>query len=139
VSRETILDALLERLREYVSPRTATRRDRGFDASHFPALTLTTETMDRDDRGMWTIDALVTVLVHVTASDESPETKLNAIVDAIVDALKPQTGETCPDPWTTLGGICESCALDGQRRIKMNQVDGIGGVEIPVQIIAYEA
>jgi hypothetical protein len=140
LARDPILDALLSRFAEDVPGlRLCTRRDQDFTSAPKPALILVTDSQERDDLGRWEIRAHVNVMVHITASDQSPETKLNEYVDAVDDALDARPDELPSDGFrTTLGGLCASCRVAG--RIEMRQgINGIGEVSIPVEIIAYEA
>jgi hypothetical protein len=135
LDREAIMDALRLRLEEGVQGlRTVTRRDQDFVSIPKPAIILSIDSMERDDLGRWEIQAIVNVLVEVPGNDKSPETRLNAIIDQIDDALE-------PEPYRDLSALgvagVELCRVAG--RIEMLQgIGGVGEAVVPVEIVAFE-
>jgi hypothetical protein len=140
LNREAIMDALLRRLEDDVTGlRAVTRRDQDFVSIAKPAIILSIDSMERDEFGNWDIQALVNVLVEVPGNDKSPETRLNAIIDQVDDALDVHPGEAPSDGYfrTTLGGLVESVRIAG--RIEMVQgIGGVGEAVIPLAITAGE-
>jgi hypothetical protein len=140
LDREAIMDALRLRLEEGVQGlRTVTRRDQDFVSIPKPAIILSIDSMERDDLGRWEIQAIVNVLVEVPGNDKSPETRLNAIIDQIDDALGGvHSGEIPSEVYfrTSLGGLVASIKAG---RIEMVQgIGGVGEAVIPLAITAYE-
>lgn len=134
------MDALLARLAEKVPGlRTYSRRDQDFDSVTKPALLLLIDSMQRDDLGRWSIGATVDLFVSVPASDQSPETRLNALIDLVDDALDADSGDRpSASGRTTLGGLVNSVEIAGE--IKLAQgINGIGEAVIPLEIVAIEA
>ena len=137
LNREQIMDALLARLTEKVpGMRIYSRRDQDFDTVPKPALILVTDGMERDNLGRWVIKASVVLWVLVPQNDKSPETRLNELVDQVVDAEMDdyQVGAY----GTSLDGLVGSVTIAGE--IKMAQgLGGVGEALIPLEIVAIEA
>lgn len=57
----------------------------------------------------WTIDVSVYVYTKRNGADDVPDVQMNAILDAIEDALQPPPAVESQ----TLGGLCEHCWIEG--------------------------
>jgi hypothetical protein len=141
LDRDGILNALRDRLAGAIQGLgTCTRRDIGFDEIKMPGLILRTESMERDDLGRWVIRARINALDVVREREDSPETRLNELIDQVDDAFDARPDELPSDGFrTTLGGLCSACRISGRIEMVQGSNGGIGEVSIPVEIIAYEA
>jgi hypothetical protein len=88
--------------------------------------------------GAWTVAATIHAVVKTgdLRSGESPDTRLNAVVSEVTDALTKQTGEK-PDEIdaTTLGGAVRYCRCQGTMIFDQGEAGGMGVVQVPVEAL----
>jgi hypothetical protein len=135
---EPFLVALQNRLVQQVASvegRVYRSQNRGTTA--FPALWVWIDTATGQG-GAWTVAATIHAEVKTSdlRADESPDTRLNAVVAEVTDALTKQTGEK-PDEIdaTTLGGAVRYCRCQGTMIFDQGEAGGMGVVQVPVEAL----
>lgn len=152
LDREAIYTALFERLKtECVSFSTFTRKDRtlaAFSTVKQPALVLfaldETVSPQPNMRASYTLNGAIVLLAKTAQTEESPETRLNALLLEVETALERKdadvdTSSMYPGQerhWTNLGGLVARCWISGRVDIEQGAESGQGMVRIPVEIIA---
>ena len=143
LDRDAILEALLARLQAELAGdvKTFTRRLETYaNTELLPALVvLSPSHTAQTDLGMppiWRMNVEVDVYLETLAADVSPETRLNAIVKKLEEALERKATEARPafggdERGTTLGGICSSCNVT---RVEVSQGTENGQGEAVVSI-----
>jgi hypothetical protein len=125
LDRDAILQALFDRLQAKLAGdvKTFTRRLETYhNAPLQPALVLLSErhtaATDLGAPPVWRMTAEVLIYLETIEADASPETRLNALVHLVEEALERDPAEARP-AWggdyfgTSLGGLCSSCVVTG--------------------------
>jgi hypothetical protein len=123
LDRDAILQALLARLEEQLAGevKTFTRRlETYLNTPLQPALVLLSErhtaTTELGAPPVWRMTAEILLYLETIEADASPETRLNALVQRIEEALERRPDEPRAT-WggdyhgTSLGGLCSSCVV----------------------------
>jgi hypothetical protein len=135
---EPFLVALQARLVEQVtSVEGRVYRSQNQGTATLPALWLWIDSAEGQG-GAWTAAASVHAWVRTgdLRSGESPDTRLNALVSEVTDALTQQTGEKPDDiDATTLGGVVRYCRCQGTVIFDQGEAGGTGVVVIPVEAL----
>lgn len=123
LDRDAILQALFARLENELAGdvKTFTRRLEVYaNTPRLPALLLISESHQaQTDLGMppiWRMSAEVDIYLETLEADTSPETRLNAIVQKLEEALERDPAEARPawggdERGTSLGGLVSSCVV----------------------------
>lgn len=147
LDRDAVMQALFDRLQEQLagSVRMFTRRLETYHTTPLqPALVLlSVRHSATNDLGMppvWKMAAEVFIYLETLESDGSPETRLNALVRQLEEALERQPGEARPawggdEHGTSLGGLCSSCVVTGVQ-LDQGVEGGQGEATISISITA---
>lgn len=154
VDREAIFVALFTKLQTIPGVVTFSRIFTGFDdipAGSQPAMFLLKgdehPTFRRGMPTQWRLDARIILAARVLEADPSvaPSTTLNVLLQAVEQTLyrDPLEGPASGAPFqdnpdmmlgTTLGGLCQSCAIDGDIVTDEGAQGEQGGAMIPITI-----
>lgn len=149
--REQVLAALMTRLQTLIGTSVQTYSRAYIDPNQLepekqPALLLLADsyenTKERGRPNIWTVNALVIIYARASEmadpSDASPETPLNALIDAVEDALARQPTESITDMTnptdTNLGGLCSKVTINGTIDIIPGVAGGQAAAFIPVAL-----
>ena len=106
-----------------------------------PFLTMlkTGERRDRQEEGLPTLVLQYKVLIYTSAGldpNDVPDTAMNALLDAIDQAVKPAGADALNGNRQTLGGLVSHCYPLGDVFVDNGDVDGKGVAAIPFEILA---
>lgn len=149
LDREALVVALLDRLKERVAGVNLwSRRALAPQEITVPTAVLLLQRMQspKIDSGLppvWDLDLEVVAIVVCERADESPDTKLNAMVKEIEEALALQPGESQPleggdELDTTLDGRAVWCRISGDVETLPGQTNGQGIAIVPITIRAWQ-
>jgi hypothetical protein len=146
LDREARFAALFARLQSVTNWKTASRVNLGwseFLALEQPTMVLvkTAERQMQQQRNaalpfLWELGAMAVILCRNTDPNEPPSIQLNKLIQAVEAALELQPGEKAsPNAsgpasvtgqlYTTLGGLCTVCAINGEVHIWEGAAEGV--------------
>lgn len=134
--RESISAALFALLRG-VPDVSLSRRyidSASLGSANLPMIELLIKSEDAIQKGMavpiqWKVMAHIFVFVSTTDTDIEPDTTMNNILDAIENAIAPDsTG------YQTLGGLVVNCRINGTIERDPGFASGVGAAAIPIEI-----
>jgi len=142
-TREQIATALFALVEGSADFKATSRRFVHWDQvneTQMPFLTMlkTGERRERQDEGLPILALEYHVLVYTSAGldpDDVPDTTMNALLDAIDQAVKPTGGDALNGNKQTLGGLVSHCYPLGSVFVDTGDVDGKGLVSIPFEIL----
>lgn len=147
LDRDAILAALFARLQTSLAGdvKTFTRRLSTYHTTPLqPALVLLSDRHSAaTDLGMppiWRIAVEVLIYLETMEADDSPETRVNALVKKLEEALERQANEPRTvwggdEQGTSLGGLCSSCVVTGVQ-VDQGVEGGQGEAAITISITA---
>ncbi|SRR6266542_982499 len=88
---------------------------------------------------IWNLGADVVIYVsNLGDPSVSPDTQINQAIRQVETALERQSGEAGANDnfKTTLGGLCQTCRINGTIEITQGEAGGQGTVIIPIEMVA---
>lgn len=142
-AREKILVAFFDLIRGASDFAATSRRFVHWDQvneTQMPFLTMlkTGEVRGRQNEGLSTLTINTHVFVYLSAGmdpDETPDTAMNALLDAIDAIVAPSGADALAGNKQTLGGLVAHCYPFGQVFIDTGDIDGKAVAAIPFQIL----
>lgn len=143
VTREQISTAFFTLIKGAASFTASSRRFVHWDQvneTQMPFLTMlkTGEVRARQIEGLPTLTINAHVFVYLSAGmdpQDTPDTAMNALLDAIDAAVAPTGGDVLNGNKQTLGGLVAHCYPVGQVFIDTGDIDGKAVAAIPFQIL----
>lgn len=142
-TREQIAAALFDLVEGAADFNGSSRRFQHWDkvnGSKMPYLTMlkTGERRERQDEGLPILVLQYHVFIYLSAGmdpDDVPDTAMNAMLDAIDQAVQPTGGDALNGNKQTLGGLVSHCYPLGEAFVDTGDVDGKGLAAIPFEIM----
>lgn len=147
-SKESVFVALQARLQTVagVDPSNVLRKDVEPDnlaPERQPALVLLADDLvplqERGRPTKWLIHAWIILYVRGLEADDSPDTQLLTIIDAVETSLARQPQEAITDPTnpyhTNLGGACSRCWISGAIKVFRGDVSTQAAAVFPLEIL----
>ncbi len=145
-TREQVLAALAARLQTKVPSLKVLRAYRdpnSLGPEEQPAAFVLADTFTpQESRGrppVWVLRVDIVLYARAQEASETPETQINALIDAVEVALQRSDVESITDmtsPYTTnLGGLCSRCWISGSVDLIPGEPGGQAAALIPVEIL----
>ena len=143
ITREQISSAFFELVAGAANFKATSRRFVHWDQvneTQMPFLTMlkTGEVRSRQSEGLPTLTINAHVFVYLSAGmdpEDTPDTAMNALLDAIDAAVKPSGADAISGNKQTLGGLVAHCYPFGPVFVDTGDVDGKAVAAIPFQIL----
>jgi hypothetical protein len=143
VTREQISVAFFDLIKSAASFTATSRRFVHWDQvneTQMPFLTMlkTGEVRGRQNEGLPTLTINAHAFVYLSAGmdpEDTPDTAMNALLDAVDAAVAPSGADTMNGNKQTLGGLVAHCYSLGPVFIDTGDIDGKAVAAIPFQIL----